>query len=228
MNSTLFARLVAQVEDAGPGAMRVLSPLGLKPSQYVKMVADWNAHLEGNPSLQAEYARALSTARREVPRVPVVAADLVEGSLEGPVVAVPSYLLPDPPRAPGSAGRLPGQSIADLRGTALALDVPRKEALPFSAGALTPPWPSSGNHADTSEPKPSAAEAPPALTLEQHASMTMDIAAAPERALEVLSRYRLSPDAKRAVDEYYRAVMADDPGVRDAWNRACQAYHGRR
>ncbi len=192
MNSALFARLVAQVEDAGPGAMRVLQPLGLKPSHYVKMVADWNAHLAGNPSLQAEYAQALATARQAVPRVPVVAADLVEASLEGPAPAVPSYLLPDRPQA------------TDLRGTALALDVPRKEALPFSAVA------------------------PPALTLEQHASMTVDIAAAPERALEVLARYRLTLDAKRAVDEHYRAMMAADPAVNDAWHRACQTYRGRR
>jgi hypothetical protein len=174
MNSALFARLIAQVEDAGPGAMRVLQPLGLKPSQYVKMVADWNARLEGNPSLQAEFARALSTARQAVPRVPVVAADLVEGSREGPAIAVPSYLLPDRPRAPPAAG------------------------------------------------------APPALTLEQHASMTVDIAVAPEHALEVLTRYRLTPEAKRAVDEYYRAMMAADPEVKDAWHRACQTYRGRR
>ena len=192
MNSSLFARLVAQVEDAGPGAMRVLQPLGLKPSQYVKMVADWNAHLEGDPSLQAEFARALSTARQAVPRVPVVAADLVEGSLDVPALAVPSYLLLDRPQA------------TDLRGTALALDVPRKEALPFLASAA------------------------PALTLEQHASMTVDIAAAPERALEVLARYRLTLDAKRAVDEHYRAMMAADPEVNDAWHRACQTYRGRR
>ena len=94
-----------------------------------------------------------------------------EGSLEGPAPAVPSYLLPDRPQA------------TDLRGTALSLDVPRKEALPFSAVA------------------------PPVLTLEQHASMTVDIAAAPEHALEVLARYRLTLDAKRAVDEYYRAMI---------------------
>lgn len=189
MNSALLARLVAQVEDAGPGAMRVLQPLGLKPSQYVKMVADWNAHLEGNPSLQAEFARALSTARQAVPRVPVVAADLAEGSLEGPAPAVPSYLLADRP-----------QAARDRRSP----------------------------HAEPGEVAPPVAGAPPALTLEQHASMTVDIAAAPERALEVLTRYRLTLEAKRAVDEYYRAVMAADPGVKDAWHRACQAYRGRR
>ena len=212
MNSALLARLVAQVEDAGPGAMRVLQPLGLKPSQYVKMVADWNAHVAGNPSLQAEFALALSTAREAVPRVPVVAADLVEGSLEGPALAVPSYLLP----------------IAERWGTALALDVPRKEALPFSAAAASPSWPSSSAHVEPGEVTPPATGAPPALTLEQHASMTVDIAAAPEHALEVLARYRLTPDAKRAVDEYYRALMAADPGVKDAWHRACQTYRARR
>lgn len=99
MSSTLLARLIAQVEDAGPGAMRVLQPLGLKPSQYVKMVADWNAHLEGNPSLQAEFAQALSAARQAVPRVPLVAADFAAGSVERPAQAVPSYLLSDGPQA---------------------------------------------------------------------------------------------------------------------------------
>ena len=58
--------------------------------------------------------------------------------------------------------------------------------------------------------------------------MTVDIALAPEHALEVLTRYRLTLEVKRLVDEQYRAMRAADPGVNEAWHRACQTYRGRR
>ena len=65
----------------------------------------------------------------------------------------------------------------------------------------------------------------PALTLEQHASMTAEISMAPERGLAILQRYRLTPESKRAVDEHYRSRVAADPAVREAWTRAYHAYH---
>ena len=76
MNATLFARLVAQVEHAGPSVMRVLRPLGLGPSQYAKMVTFSLALLGvgcGGPSGQPAPLRAVNppathgTSRRELP-----------------------------------------------------------------------------------------------------------------------------------------------------------------
>jgi hypothetical protein len=65
----------------------------------------------------------------------------------------------------------------------------------------------------------------PPLSLEQHASLTVEIALAPERALSTIARYGLTPEAKRAVDEHYRAVVAANPGMREAWNRAYRTYY---
>ena len=197
MNATLFARLVAQVEDAGPGAMRVLRPLGLTPSQYVKTVADWNARMEADPSLRAAFDRALLAARQEAPGVPLVMADLMEESLEEPVVALPSYLFQDPPQATVhvAPAHLTSTAHVDMRAILAAIT-------PFKAPG---------------EPPPTAA---PRLTLEQHATMTAEIAVAPERAMAVLARYELTPEAKRAMDEHYRAVVAADPGAREAWHQA--------
>jgi len=65
---------------------------------------------------------------------------------------------------------------------------------------------------------------PPPLTLEQHASLSCEIAEAPERAMDALARYELTPDAKRAADQHYAARFAQEPGVREAWDRAYQTY----
>ena len=48
-----FASLVARVEDAGPGAMKVLGPLGIRPSQYAKMLASFRARANEDPALRA-------------------------------------------------------------------------------------------------------------------------------------------------------------------------------
>ena len=63
-----------------------------------------------------------------------------------------------------------------------------------------------------------------ALTLERHASMTVEIAMAPEKALEVLARYGLTAEGKRAVDAYWREQVERDAGVREAWQRAYGVY----
>jgi hypothetical protein len=88
----------------------------------------------------------------------------------------------------------------ELSRAVAALDLPRGPALPLA------------------EPKA------PTLSLEQHASLTAEIALAPERALETIARYGLTPEAKRAVDEHYRVMVAANDKVREAWNQAYQAY----
>jgi hypothetical protein len=54
--------------------------------------------------------------------------------------------------------------------------------------------------------------------------MTVEIALAPEKAMEVVARYGLSAEGKRAVDGYWRERVAGDAGVREAWQGAYQAY----
>ncbi|MFO0757236.1 MAG: hypothetical protein U0359_12145 [Byssovorax sp.] len=65
---------------------------------------------------------------------------------------------------------------------------------------------------------------PPVLTLEQHASLCAEIAFTPERTGEILGRYRLTPEAKAAVDQHYREKVTASAELRAAWNRAYQTY----
>jgi hypothetical protein len=131
--------------------------------------------------------------------------------------------------AAAKAERRPGEA---LTGTSLALNVPRGDALPFAKSVE----PRAARLGETSlaldlpvkpalpfanEPKPPAL----ALSLEQHASLSVEVALEPARALATLARYGLTPEAKRALDEHYRAEVAKSPAVREAWERAYRTYY---
>jgi hypothetical protein len=73
-------------------------------------------------------------------------------------------------------------------------------------------------------PRPRAAYAPP-LTLEQHASLAVELAASPERTAETLARYRLTPEARAELDAHYREKITASAETRAAWERAYQSYH---
>jgi hypothetical protein len=77
------------------------------------------------------------------------------------------------------------------------------QALPF-----TPPPPSPGA---------------PRLTLEQYASLVVELAVAPARVAETLRRYGLTAADKEAHDATWRARLADDR-ERAAFERACATY----
>jgi hypothetical protein len=54
--------------------------------------------------------------------------------------------------------------------------------------------------------------------------MMVEIAMAPEKAMEVVARYGLTAEGKRAVDGYWRDRVGADAGVREAWERAYRVY----
>ncbi len=197
---TTFASLVAQVEDAGPGVMRVLRPLGMGPAQYAKMLAEWKARMERSPALQATFDGALAAARRGELRA------LLTGTAPSRAVA-PAQQAASFQRAPvaGPRNESTAPQHAKLAGTSLAVDVPRRAPLPFMKG---------GGGGATGA----------ALTLEQHASMTAELAARPDLAMATLGRYGVTPEAKRATDEHYHAAMAGDGEVKAAWERAYRTY----
>jgi hypothetical protein len=108
----------------------------------------------------------------------------------------------------------------DLGGTSLELSFPRGPVVPFARPAPPAPPPS------TAPPVvQSAAPQAAALTLEQHASLCVELALAPARTAETLARYRLTPGAKVLVDQHFRARMDQDPTARSAWDRAYKTYH---
>lgn len=76
--------------------------------------------------------------------------------------------------------------------------------------------------------RPEVASAPrseptakPALTLEQHASLCAELAFAPHRTAEVLSRYGVTADAKRSLDAFYAGATEQKAG----WEAAYRTYY---
>ena len=106
----------------------------------------------------------------------------------------------------------------DLSETSLALNVPRGPVIPFARPAVATP-------ATPPPIAPSASTQAVALTLEQHASLCVELALAPEHTAETLARYRLAPEAKALADQHFRVRMDQDPETRSAWDRAYKTYH---
>jgi hypothetical protein len=137
-----------------------------------------------------------------------------------------------------------------LGGTALAVDVPRGPALPFAgeikanvappapppaplpAPLPAPPDPAKrkklgelrfGMEIPKNLPLARAAYTPP-LTLEQHASLAVELGLAPDKTAETLARYHLTNETRAQLDAHYGAKIAASPETRAAWDRACQSY----
>jgi len=94
-------------------------------------------------------------------------------------------------------------------GTALAVDVPCGPALPFAPDAT---------------PKPPARPAVPApvMTIEQYASLCVELEGGAEAA--VLARYRLSPEERAALEEAFGKRFERWSAQRRAWETACETY----
>jgi hypothetical protein len=140
----------------------------------------------------------------------------------------PGAAAPAPPQAAAPAPPAPAAPRNKLAGTSLAVDVPRGPALPFApslsaARPAAPPAPPPRAPLP-SAPLPPAPLAPPPLTLEQHASLSCEIAEAPERALQTLARYQITPAEKQAADQHFTERFARDPAARAAWDGAYRTY----
>jgi hypothetical protein len=212
------AREARPAASFGGTALAVDVPRG--PATPFEAAASEGKEQQGVPAKLAGTALAV-----DAPRGP--ALPFVEGAAPTPGIAAP---------LPGQ-GEAESRPPAKLGGTALAVDVPQTAVLPFveeaarqrkKFGKMSLDLSAARDSVEAkkaeaaSGPPPSAAA--PALTLEQHASMTVEIAMAPDKAMEVLARYGLTAEGKRAVDGYWREKVAGDAGVREAWERAYRAY----
>jgi len=139
------------------------------------------------------------------------AADIA-GTFVGGVVPV-GALLPFDPSAPPS---LPAQdldavpanlrSLVNLGGTQDAPPASSSPALPFEQPPAPPP--------------------PCGLTLQQYASLSVELAIEQDAQEKVLDRYRISAAERVQLDKYWRKRMADEPSTWMAWDRAFKAYKG--
>jgi hypothetical protein len=62
------------------------------------------------------------------------------------------------------------------------------------------------------------------LTLEQYASLAVELGERPERRAEILSRYRVAPAAFEPLCSAWQRRLAEDTGMRDRFERGCAEY----
>lgn len=105
------------------------------------------------------------------------------------------------------------RGFTDVHGTQVASTAPKGPALPFEPSRGVAPAPLPANMGDL-----------PALSLEQYASLCVDLAADPAKRPEILGRYRMSEDQQRRVDASWQSRMAADSRVRAALDQACATY----
>ena len=92
------------------------------------------------------------------------------------------------------------------------------------AVSSTPP-PESLRAVAPAPPESLRAVAPPAdIPLRQYASLCVDIGNQPDRVADTLARYRLTPEAKKAIDARYRERFVAEPALFGEFRRACDAY----
>ena len=105
------------------------------------------------------------------------------------------------------------RGFTDVHGTQVASTTPKGPALPFEPSRGAEPAPGSANMGE-----------PPALSLEQYASLVVDLAAEPAKRPEILGRYLMSEDQQRRVEASWQSRMAADSRVRAALDQACATY----
>jgi hypothetical protein len=140
----------------------------------------------------------------------------------------------------------PSPWIADVEGTFVGESARSQPALPFDPDAPSPlaartdaPVPvrapsELGGTLDATvappdapvpfKPAASAAAPPAGLSLEQYASLLVELAVEPTKTDEILRRYGITAEQREAIDGYWQRRMGADPKTWMAFDRAYAAY----
>lgn len=134
-----------------------------------------------------------------------------------------------PPRAEAPAWMPKGmQGMGDVGGTQIAPPSARGgPALPFDgAAARGVPAPAAPAAAQPRAQAPSNAggAAAPTFSMEQYASLVVELDLDPARRLDTLGRYGITEAQRALVDARFQAWFAAEPAARSAWERACSTY----
>jgi len=221
-----YVAIKAQLAENPGQEERVLRQLSVM--DFATTDAGWRVLLAADADLARDYRRLFEMQRAKLhgargaatsPRsAPLASPQPSRTSLAGTSMA---FHIPRGSALPFASGVPTAEAVAPspvasvpstralLAGTSLAVDVPHKAALPFEG---EPPGATSSRTAR-----------PPDLTVEQHASLTRQIAVAPERALETLARFTLTPTEKVAADHHFALRFAQEPGLRKTWESAYYA-----
>jgi len=196
---------------APPGPLAVTAPTVDVPRGPVLPFAERAA---GAPRLEGSSPAIPATP--SAPGLPTgtgPALDLPRGSAVpfGPGASAEPSTREPTPRAP-----------SPLAETSLSLGLPRDlvrtlagRAAAASRGAAAAP---------AALPPRGSAPSLPALTLEQHASLHVELALWPDQTDATLARYRLTREAKALLDDQLGERMARTPELRVAWDHACRTY----
>ena len=129
-----------------------------------------------------------------------------------------------PPRivnspAPAAAPMLDGTVMGAISPFAPTLPFVSAPPAPAPAPIPAPPPSAPGPIA----PAPAVAES---LTLEQHASLCAEIAFNPAQTDRTLGLYRVSPERKAELDQYWRGRLAAEPALGVKWRESYAIYFG--
>ncbi|MBL9026744.1 MAG: hypothetical protein JNL21_31390 [Myxococcales bacterium] len=193
---TLIAHIRKQARPRGDAAPTPLPPAAPPPVAPVAPMA----------------APSAAPAPRRRPPVATVVGAATPTAAPLPFTAAPA---PAPPQPSARQSRKKNPALAS---TVPAADPPTAAPLPFAPKESGAPPPSSPSNRGRRRAQQLL------LTLEQHASLAVELALAPKQATDILARYGLSPGQKKALDDHYRARVAASVEDRDAWNRAFEAY----
>jgi len=173
------------------------------------------------------------------PAPPAGKTPLDMGTAIGVLPGVPT--LPFAPSAPGGdAVERAKQHASEVQpAPSPAARPPIGETEAVDVGALArrvlafgPPKPSDPNkpaEANSTYSSPAAGARPPApalpmLTVEQYASLCVDLELAPQNAPEVMRRYGVTAEGKRTLDDGWARVFAEQPARRAAFEHARATY----
>ncbi|MDI1482515.1 hypothetical protein [Polyangium sp. y55x31] len=222
----------------------IVTAQGLDQNKLRPALTQWKITLAGDAALRATYEIELAQAEdRLTRRVPPL-----DENLEAWVAFLAAYAahpapftllrdlglaLPDLSRLGRLwARRLDAAPALRDRAARLAADGPPR-ALPAVRPAepiLVPPKVARPEPPTTVPAPPPRVEPeprlpPPALTLEQHASLTVELAMAPDKRAEILARYRITPEQKSELDRHYERLVQRDASKHAAWHAAYRTYH---
>jgi hypothetical protein len=211
----VLLRVARRLRDQKPVAQRAAPPEPEPPPPPPEpAVSQVQAPLRAatvalDPSAAALARGALALPFQPASRAPTTDLDALKQSAP----ALPFHGDKAPPAkalenalAHAQAVQRPATPNRAASGATVALDDLPREPLPRSAPVEPPPV------------------SVPNFTLEQYASLCVEIALGPDRVAHTLVRYHLTPEVRAALDVQWRARFAADPGLRTAFAQAYAAY----
>ena len=209
------AALVSRYGEAYEAAVRDLASArrGERAAPDLRFLnADAQSFRDEAAAVPLQGAAEIKAAPPPPARIDVTPLAMAPPRVTAPPVAPPPLVYTSEPAPSRGSPWIPEgmRNFKDVHGTQVTTDAPPKPALPFDSNR-------------PATPAPTGLGEPP-FSLEQYASICVDLAADPPKRAEILGRYRVSEAQHRRAEAYWRARMDADPGVRVALDRAFATY----